>query len=130
MRLTPSSLDTLFLIAHGTQPMTASAIADALTLTRGAVTQIVDALVDEGLVVRSPHPSDARSRILNLTDEAADRVRRFESQLAAALAPGFDALDDVELAQLAQLIARTAETAGAVKPLAPADVRRHPSRRG
>ncbi|MGF1663997.1 MAG: MarR family winged helix-turn-helix transcriptional regulator [Kineosporiaceae bacterium] len=53
---------------HGPQQM--SVIKERLRVTARNVTQLVDALEAEDLVRRTPHPSDRRAIILELTDRA------------------------------------------------------------
>ena len=49
----------------------ASDLADRLRVSRQAVAQAVAALERHDYVVRGPHPSDARARIIELTPGAA-----------------------------------------------------------
>lgn len=104
--LTGSQLEALFHLAHDPAPVTPSALAAALALTPGAVTQLVDGLRAEGLVESAPHPDDARSRVIRLSAEAAEQVDAFEQELVAHALPTFDALDDAELETLASLLDR------------------------
>lgn len=110
IRLTPSQVETLFIISHALGPVTPSSIATALAVTPGAITQLVDGLRREGLVETGPHPDDARSRILTLTESAASQVAVFERQLTEKLASQFDPLTDKQLAELAELLDRTRRT--------------------
>lgn len=106
VELGTNQLALLFLLAHHPAPVTPGAAADALGVTRGAVTQLVDGLRGAGLVDSVPHPGDGRSRILRLTDAAGRSVHAYESAIAGRLLPAFDALDDVALATLAELLGR------------------------
>ncbi|MGC4154900.1 MAG: MarR family transcriptional regulator [Propionicimonas sp.] len=110
-RLSRSQTEALFLIAHGRHPTTPGSVADALGLTAGAVTQLVDGLRQQGLVTTGTNPDDARSRVLTLTDRAAAQLATFENEVIASLSPRFGDLTDTELAELAQLLARTRTTA-------------------
>ncbi|MHA7984463.1 MarR family winged helix-turn-helix transcriptional regulator [Rathayibacter sp. CAU 1779] len=105
-RLTRSQLDALFLIAHGAKPSTPGSLADRLGLTRGAVTQLVEELLAEGLVSRTRRPDDARSWMLRLTDHARREIDAFEASMIERLAPRFAWLDDGELETLADLLQR------------------------
>ncbi|MGH3416784.1 MAG: MarR family winged helix-turn-helix transcriptional regulator [Actinocrinis sp.] len=55
-------------------------VAEHLGVTKQAASQLVDELVRKGYVARLPHPTDARARLLALTDKgwactrAADRA--------------------------------------------------------
>ena len=107
VQLSRSQLEALFLIAHRPEPLSPGLLARELKLTPGAVTQLLDGLRQAGLVDQQPHPSDARSRVLTLTPDAARSVDHFEQQMVTALAGEFSDLDDAELATLAHLLART-----------------------
>lgn len=104
--VTATQLDALFLITHSDDPLTPGALAARLGVTRGAVTQLVDGLRDLDLVEQVAHPTDARSRLLRLTAEAAAAVRGFEADLTARMRPVFDVLGDDELDDLAALLTR------------------------
>ncbi len=119
--LTRSQLETLFLLAHRTPPMTPARLAAALGITRGAVTQLLQPLRAERLVETFPNPEDARSQVIALSPAAASEVERFESSVVEHFLPRFAALDDDELAQLAQLLrAITAAPPSAAGPSAAA----------
>jgi len=53
----------------------ASDLADRLRVSRQAVAQAVAALERHAYVVRGPHPSDARARIIELTPKGRDALR-------------------------------------------------------
>ena len=53
----------------------ASDLADQLRVSRQAVAQAVAALERHAYVVRGPHPSDARARIIELTPKGRDALR-------------------------------------------------------
>ncbi|WP_026378871.1 MarR family winged helix-turn-helix transcriptional regulator [Agromyces italicus] len=107
--LTRSQMQTLFLLAHGTGPITPSLVAEHLALTGGAVTQLVDGLKADGLIETARHPDDARSRVLRLTDAASSQVDRFEAETVTRLLPMFDRLDDDGLTRLALLLRTVTE---------------------
>jgi DNA-binding MarR family transcriptional regulator len=46
-----------------------------MMVTNGAITSLVDRLVDEGFVVREGHPEDRRTTILRLTEVGRERFR-------------------------------------------------------
>jgi len=57
----------------------ASDLADQLRVTRQAVAQAVAALERHDYVVRGPHPSDARARIIELTPKGRHALRVMRS---------------------------------------------------
>jgi DNA-binding MarR family transcriptional regulator len=74
---------------------TITQLAEHLDLTRQAAAQLVDELVAKGYVERHQHPSDARARLIVLTQKGwactraaeaaiADTLRRWEATLGPA----------------------------------------------
>src|ERR1700754_2096741 len=57
----------------------ASDLADRLRVSRQAVAQAVAVLERNDYVVRGPHPSDARARIIELTPRGRDALRVMRS---------------------------------------------------
>ena len=49
--------------------MTMSQLGKSLMVTGGNITGLTDRLAREGLVERSPHPSDRRSRVIGLSEK-------------------------------------------------------------
>lgn len=66
--LTTARAGVLWALFHD-GPMTQRALATQLGVTPRNVTGLLDALQEDGLVVRAPHPSDRRATLVSLTDE-------------------------------------------------------------
>lgn len=109
LHLTRSQVEVLFLIAHADAPVTPGRLAEALSVTPGAVTQLVAGLVAAELVTQQRDPADARRRVLVLSDAFRARVEEFEQDVVRQFAPRFANLDDSELQTLVTLLARTRE---------------------
>lgn len=109
VRLTHRQIDALVLIAYRSSGVGPGELAALLGLTPGGVSQMLDVLSASSLVEVAPDPADGRRRIVTLTSEARSRLKRFEAAAARDLAPRFDRLDDAELDQLADLLARTTD---------------------
>ncbi len=77
MKLTLSEIAAIeHLDASG--QLTASQLAERLHLTSGAVTGLVDRLEGMGYLMRNPNPSDRRSWLLTVTEQAREEVLRHE----------------------------------------------------
>jgi DNA-binding MarR family transcriptional regulator len=87
LELTPSRTHLLWELGlRG--PVTQRVLADALKVTPRAVTGLVDALVENGLVTREPHPTDRRATLVTFTPRGARlvaRLKRDHRLLARAL---------------------------------------------
>jgi DNA-binding MarR family transcriptional regulator len=87
---------------------TVTEIADHLGVTKQAASQLVDELIGKGYVARRPHPTDARARLVVLTDRGWACTRAAE-QAAADLVRGWaDVLGEKRLAQLRADLSRVA----------------------
>lgn len=69
-----------------------SDIGDRFDITNAAASQLVDKLVQSGLIQRAEDPNDRRAKLLNLTDKGRDLIRqgieqryRWVDQLAGKL---------------------------------------------
>ena len=70
----------------GDKPVRAGLVAQQLKLTAGAVTELVEGLVDEGLVRRDTDPDDRRAVVLALTAEGRRVRERYEVAASSAVA--------------------------------------------
>lgn len=83
---TPAAIRVLSLLdEHG--PIGVTALAAADRCTQPTMSGLVGSLEDRGLVTRVPHPDDARSRLLSLTEAGRhelEEVRRVNGETVAA----------------------------------------------
>lgn len=100
--LTPVHWHVLMLIAEG-EVTNMGQISESLCVSRGAVTQIVDILVDEGLVERQPDQDDRRIINLKLTKKSRKLSQEFHRYVAEAFVKLFASLSDKELSTYAEL---------------------------
>jgi DNA-binding MarR family transcriptional regulator len=93
-------------------------IAARFGVSSGSATEIVHRLTNAGLVHRVAHPTDARVRRLELTDEAADRLEQVVGAVRADLDALLETIPPTEEARLIELldqvrdIFRSASTSG------------------
>ncbi len=89
---------------HCKGPQIMSDISDELGVTRRNVTALVDALEDEGLVRRMPHPSDRRATIIELTSKGAETTDSMYNGYRGAAAELFADLSEDERRELLRLL--------------------------
>ena len=89
----------------------ASAIA-RLQVHPTSVTNTVDRLVKDDLVVREPHPADGRAAMLVLTDAGRALVERATAALNTEMFEAARASSDDDTAELVRIIARFRKDAG------------------
>lgn len=75
--LTPSRTHLLWELGQR-GPVPQRVLADALKVTPRAVTGLVDALADDGLVTRETHPTDRRATLVTLTARGQTLVRQLK----------------------------------------------------
>jgi DNA-binding MarR family transcriptional regulator len=71
-------LKALFMLWTAGKPQTMGQIAQALGVTLGSVTGLIDGLVERDLVRRDEDPGDRRQKLARLTPKAQARLRRME----------------------------------------------------
>jgi DNA-binding MarR family transcriptional regulator len=87
------------------RPMSMRELADALDIDPPNATAVVVDLEAEGFVIRKPHPSDGRVKLVELTRKGKDIARRAHAVLAAPPA-GLSALDPEDLETLRRILER------------------------
>jgi DNA-binding MarR family transcriptional regulator len=90
-------------------PVSPHDVARHLRISTASTTKLLDRLEDAGHLVRRPHPTDRRSRVIELTDVSrGEFYRHFGARLRGmrAVAEGFT---DAELEASARFISAVAE---------------------
>lgn len=85
------------------QPITPKELAHKLYLTPGAITQVVEALVQSGYVTRSPDLQDRRVVHLSVSGSGSHKLAELQKQYQTVLTEATIALSDQELTTLLQL---------------------------
>ncbi|WP_436527554.1 MarR family winged helix-turn-helix transcriptional regulator [Actinoplanes sp. HUAS TT8] len=80
-------------------------LAEHLGVTKQAASQMADELVRKGYVERRPHPTDARARLLTLTDRGRACTRAADEAATEVLLPWADALGPAHLATVRSALA-------------------------
>ena len=95
-------------------------LAASVALDRSTMADVCRRLEDRGLISRSVAPSDARRKLLTLTDQGADALASVRARVAALEAELFDTYDDnrgrliddlAELSETWEAVAATTRTA-------------------
>jgi DNA-binding MarR family transcriptional regulator len=123
---TPSWPRTRLLqVLHHTGPQMMTALREPLGITARSVTALVDGLESEGLVARSPHPTDRRSTIVDLTDagrEAVAGAMQLHTARSAELFSRLDEGDQAELLRIVRLLVDELRSLGAGEGCGPGHV--------
>lgn len=94
---------------------TAREIADHLGVTKQAGSQLVEELIAKGYVVQRPHPSDARARLVVLTERGWACTRAAEQAAADAVGRWAGVLGERRLVKLRDAVGLVAP-AGRLRP--------------
>ena len=90
----PGHIQVLISLARG--PRAVGSIAEALGVTRPAATQLVDKLVEHGVVVRRPDPADKRVVLVDYAPGMHEVARRIMDVRRRQLNDALDRLTDEE----------------------------------
>jgi DNA-binding MarR family transcriptional regulator len=102
--LTKPQVNIFFFVAHHQDGVSVRDIAKFLNVTKGAVTQFIDTLVEKNLVKREEDARDRRVQRIKLTEFAESRFDQFKTSYYLSLNKLFDALTDKEVEQLVSLL--------------------------
>lgn len=100
--LSHAQMSMLYLIYYHKKSSVKEA-ADFLGITKSAITQLMDPLVDKGLVSRTPDPKDRRIVRLSLTAKGSHLLSKLAKFKFAGLRTALENLSDQELNQLDKL---------------------------
>ena len=89
---------------HCNGPQIMSSISDELGVTRRNVTALVDALEEEGLVRRQPHPTDRRATVIEMTGRGERTMDSIYDEHRAAVAELFAELDGEDQRELSRML--------------------------
>ncbi len=87
-------------------PQRASALVEIFSVDKGAVSRQVQALVELGLIERSPDPEDRRAMILAVTEEGRRRLATIAQARRHQLTTRLESWSDEELSAFVRSLAR------------------------
>ena len=85
-------------------PQRPSDLARIELFSQPAVTRVVAALEDRGLVVRRPSPEDARSSLVEITPDGSELLQATRAEQAQTVAELLEELEDEDVQRLAAAI--------------------------
>jgi len=102
-----TDFDALALLESG--PLAAGRIAEALAITTGAVTGLIDRLERAGFVQRARHETDRRQVLIELAPARRDQIDAQWKERERFVAESVGEIDDAEVANAARLLDDIAE---------------------
>ena len=94
------------LMALQDEPRRASDLVDLFSIDKGAVSRQVQALLELGLIERTPDPEDRRAAILAITDEGTRRLAKVSDKRRAELLGRLSTWSSEELADFVSALSR------------------------
>ena len=94
----------IFFIYKNKSEASVKEIAEFLHVTSGAVTQLVDYLVENRIVKREENSLDRRSVNIRLTASTEKKFNNFRKKYLESVSKSFNSLNDKELAQFITLV--------------------------
>lgn len=104
--LSNAALMVLCIIEGSPEPITPTIIAERAIITTASITSLLDTLERRSLVNRTPHPTDRRKLVVELTDEGRAIVERFLPAARSIESAVMTALTAAERATLLGLLAK------------------------
>jgi len=108
--------DVMSQLERSGEGLTMTETSRRMMVTNGAITSLVDRLVDEGFVMRESHPEDRRTTILRLTESGRERFHVMAAeheQWVIGLLSGIDRQTKQELAKSLSVLKHHLDELGA-----------------
>lgn len=93
-------------LARAEEGLTATDLRQCIGVTAASMSKTLADLEQEGLVLRTPNPEDARSMLVHLGEVGKDRLKVFPTIVAEIEATAFAGFTEAELDQLTALLER------------------------
>lgn len=86
------------------QPIRPARLAEQLNVTPRAVTDVVDALVEKGLIDTTPDPDDRRAKILEINEAGSNLLTELDEKRAEVADEYFSAITDEQKVTLGEIL--------------------------
>jgi len=96
-------------------PCRSTDIAEALNFAPRTVTEAIDGLERDKLVLRKPDPEDRRAKIVSITEVGRVVMEAAEHPRKLLIEEIFSALDDVQLDQMHEIVSRLVAKADEIR---------------
>jgi len=108
----PAWIRTLDALATASEPLSVSALGEAIGVDQPRASRLVQQGVQRGLVQREADPEDARRTRIALTDEGRRIVRGMRGERREVLSKALESFTDDESRELARLLSKLADNWG------------------
>ncbi len=117
--ITPSQANALMVLFEAREPMTASRLADVLSLSEVTVGRFLRSLQNNGWIARERDPRDSRAMLVSPTAKARTHLPRFIQVTNALMDQAFEGLETSHLDTLLEGINHVRENLDLPSPTDP-----------
>jgi DNA-binding MarR family transcriptional regulator len=78
-------------------------LASYISVSKSAITQLLEPLIEKGLVSRTPNPNDKRQAVLRITPAGKQKLKQLKQHKAEGMRIALSVLGDHELDQLRKI---------------------------
>jgi DNA-binding MarR family transcriptional regulator len=96
-------------LAAASDPLSVSALGDAIGVDQPRASRLVQQGVELGLVRREADPADARRTRIALTDRGRSLIRGFRGERRETIVTALEGFTDAERAEFARLLTKFAD---------------------
>ena len=104
---------TIAKVARASSPCSQSELAHQVGVEGATMVAMIDRLVRDGLVLRTPSPSDRRVRLIALTDQGRQLYARVQKEADACRKELLQGIDEQALLQATDILERVQQAAEA-----------------
>lgn len=97
---------SMLMALHSSGTQRASDLVDLFSIDKGAVSRQVQALLELGLIERSPDPEDRRAMILTISEEGHRRLASMSADRRREIGDRLADWDEAELAEFVRSLSR------------------------
>jgi DNA-binding MarR family transcriptional regulator len=108
----PALFRMLDALATASEPLSVSALGEAIGVDQPRASRLVQQGVQRGLALREADPEDARRTRIALTDEGRRIARGMRGERRQVLTKALESFTDDEKAELARLLGKLADNWG------------------
>jgi DNA-binding MarR family transcriptional regulator len=101
----PQFMVLYYLSRHREDPLTVSQLASVITLSQPATSQLIDRLLQRGLLMRRENPEDRRQKLISISDEGVSLLDRIENRREEKMRAMFAAIPTETLERMQHALA-------------------------
>ncbi len=114
----PQFMVLYYLARHRDELLTVSQLATVITLSQPATSQLIDRLLQRGLLMRRENPEDRRQKLISINDEGLALLDRIENHREEKMRELFSCIPADQLARMQNALNELSEIFAGVPALA------------